>query len=308
MIQQINHLKTLLQNNKYKEAEELADSIAFFDESNTLTQIRKYIHEKNYSLALHYINQYISTGNNPDNFENIDLIGLQTTYQLLKTQFLVLNNQKTEAEKLIAQFRIRYYQELGFLISDILKERIKLFEKIKDTNPDQEFEYQRTQEQHQKFFQQWEHIPKEIKGNIDEETKQKITFAYRKASKLCHPDLVDDSIKDKASKIFVQLNKAYIDNDLETIEQILYQLENGLLEPDESILQHHKKLKAKINQLKNEITQLKQEMEAIKNSSSYAFIVKLSNWDEYFATTKEKLLAELKEIQNYAKLHSTSTI
>jgi len=218
---------------------------------------------------------------------------------------LVLTNQKIEAEKLIAQFRIRYYQELGFIISDILKERLKLYEKIRDKNPDEQYEYEKTKEQYHKFFQQWEQVPKEQVSNVSEELRHKLISLYRKASKLCHPDIVDESKKEEASKIFVKINKAYIENDIETIEQIIEQLEKGLLIPDKETRNSAKILQAKILQLNEEIRSLKKEIEDLRNSSAYLFIVKLENWDKYFSETKDKLLKELEELKLYAKSYST---
>lgn len=302
----LQKLKILLESKQFYEAEELIDSLEYFNESKILIDLKQAIQQKDAKLSLEYLNQLIANQGKPETYENIDIVGLQTTYQLLKTQLLVLTNQKTEAEKLIAQFRIRYYRELGFLISEILKERLKLFENIRDKNPDQEFEFQKTQEQYEKFYQQWAHVPKENKSNVDEETRQRLTFAYRKASKICHPDLVDEQIKETAAKIFVQLNKAYIENDVETVEQILHQLENGLLEPEEMIIKEHKKLGTKINQIKNEIMLLKKELESIQSSSTYSFIARLENWDDYFAQTHQKLMNELNELKNYVNIHSTA--
>ncbi len=300
----LQKLKKLLESKHFKEAEELVDSIEYFSDSKIIQNLKKAIQQQKTNLSLTLIEQISKNLYKPETYENIDIVGLQTTYQLLKTQLLVLTNQKTEAEKLIAQFRIRYYKELGFLISEILTERLKLYENIRDKNPDQEFEFQKTQEQYEKFYQQWEHIPKESKTNIDEETRHRLTFAYRKASKLCHPDLVDEQIKETAAKIFVQLNKAYIENDVETVEQILHQLENGLLEPEETIMKEQKKLSTKINQLKNEIMLLKKELESIQDSSTYSFIARLENWDDYFAQNREKLMIELNELKNYVNSYT----
>ncbi len=300
MTRLLQQLKKLIIENKTTEALDFIKSHSIFSESEQLDLVVSFLREKKIDAALQVINDLIEQQVHPETYDNTDITGLQTTYQLLKTQLLVLSNQKAEAEKLISQFRIRYYQELGFLISEILTKRLNLFQQLKDSNPDNEFEYEKTNEQHKKFSKQWEQVPKEARGNIDEETRQKLTFAYRKASKLCHPDLVDESVKEKAAKIFVELYKAYINNDLSTVEQILHQLEQGLLEPEHFVYNNHKALQAKITQLRNDITLLKKEIESLHSSTTYTFITKLENWDKYFIETKEKLTAELEELKKYA--------
>jgi|YNPMSStandDraft_1061717.scaffolds.fasta_scaffold00462_2 hypothetical protein len=304
MTSSLNVLKQLLQEEKFDEALNLVYSLCQFYENKFIKNLYDAIKQRNVTLACYFIDNYFKEFK-PITHENIDILGLQTTQQLLKTQLLVLTNQKIEAEKLIAQFRIRYYQELGFIISDILKERLKLYEKIRDKNPDEQYEYEKTKEQYHKFFQQWEQVPKEQVSNVSEELRHKLISLYRKASKLCHPDIVDESKKEEASKIFVKINKAYIENDIETIEQIIEQLEKGLLIPDKETRNSAKILQAKILQLNEEIRSLKKEIEDLRNSSAYLFIVKLENWDKYFSETKDKLLKELEELKLYAKSYST---
>ncbi len=304
MTSSLNVLKQLLQEEKFDEALNLVYSLCQFYENKFIKNLYDAIKQRNVTLACYFIDNYFKEFK-PITHENIDILGLQTTQQLLKTQLLVLTNQKIEAEKLIAQFRIRYYQELGFIISDILKERLKLYEKIRDKNPDEQYEYEKTKEQYHKFFQQWEQVPKEQVSNVSEELRHKLISLYRKASKLCHPDIVDESKKEEASKIFVKINKAYIENDIETIEQIIEQLEKGLLIPDKETQNSAKILQAKILQLNEEIRSLKKEIEDLRNSSAYLFIVKLENWDKYFSETKDKLLKELEELKLYAKSYST---
>ena len=248
MTNTLKQLRLLIEQNNYNEALKIAESIFHIAENKILEQLINNIKIKDKIECINKLNFLEQIYQKPYTTENINLLGLQTTYQLLKTQLLVLTNQKAEAEKLIAQFRIQYYRQLGFLINEILTERLKLFEQLKDTNPDKQFEYKKTQEQFQQFSKQWEHVSKEQKSNIDEETRQRLTFVYRKASKLCHPDTVKEEMKEIAQKIFVELHKAYIENDIQTVEQILQQLEKGLLEPEElavnNLEQYNSKLKA----------------------------------------------------------------
>lgn len=297
----------LLENKNFSEALEESEALLFFHPSQEMEKLIAFIKKAEYQKAIELCYAIKTKNDIPDYVDNIDITGLQTTYQMLQTQFLVLTTQKTEADKLITQFRIRYYQELGFIISDILKQRLKLFQSIRDSNPDAHYEYQKTQEQYEQFSKNWENVPKQKEGNLSEELRQRLLFAFRKASKLCHPDTVKDELKNKAAEIFVQLNKAYFNNDVETVEAILQQLESGILQCEQKAINDKKALQAKITKLKHDVEILKNDYMQITQSQTYQFISKLEDWDAYFAETKSKLEKELNELMHYEQKSDTPT-
>ncbi len=299
MYKRINVLLSLLKEKQKADALSEIEAIQYFNDDDIFKKLYTLISMNNFDEAIQICNEYLKNIQKPDFHDNIDIIGLQTTYQMLHTQYLVLNSQKLEAEKLIAQFRVRYYKELGFLISDILRKRVEIFASIRDTNPDANYEYEKTQQQYNNFNKNWEHVPKENQGNISEEERQRLIIAYRKASKLCHPDAVIEEQKDAAAEIFVKLNKAYFENDVSTVESILQQLEHGLLVPDQIAYNDKKALKARIAKLKQEIDDLKKDFSIIKDSQTYQFIARLENWDEYFQNTRKQLEKELEELYHY---------
>lgn len=299
MYKRINLLLSLLKEKQKTDALSEIEAIQYFNDDEIFKKLYALVSKNNFDEAIQICKDYLKNIQKPDYQENIDIIGLQTTYQMLHTQYLVLNSQKLEAEKLIAQFRVRYYKELGFLISDILRKRVEIFASIRDTNPDANYEYEKTQQQYTNFNKNWKHVPKENQGNITEEERQRLIVAYRKASKLCHPDAVIEEQKDAAAEIFVKLNKAYFENDVSTVESILQQLEQGLLVPDQIAYNDKKALKARIAKLKREIDDLKKDFSIIKDSQTYQFIARLENWDEYFQKTRIQLEKELEELKNY---------
>lgn len=307
MYKRLQTICQLLEKRDQTAAVEEAEALFFFHPLAEIETLIKLIKKAEYHKAIEYCLSIKSKHKTPDHIDNIDITGLQTTYQMLHTQFLVLTTQKTEADKLITQFRIHYYQELGFIISNILKERLKLFESIRDSNPDARYEHEKTQQHYKQFNKNWKNVPKQKQGNISEELKLRLQSAFRKASKRCHPDAVKEDVRDKAAEIFVQLNKAYFNNDLETVEAILQQLDNGILQSDYEAINNKKFLQAKITKLKRDVEILKNEYLQITQSQTYQFISKLDDWENYFAETKAKLEKELEELKHYEQKSFTAT-
>jgi len=125
---------------------------------------------------------------------------------------------------------------------------------------------------------------------------------YRKASKLCHPDVVSEDQKELADKLFTELNRAYEQNDLKKVSEILENLKKGNFFVSKSDTITEKQLmKAEIEKLKIRITELRQEMQLIKESDAYKTISQIKNWDVYFKETKEKLENQAKELEDGRK-------
>jgi hypothetical protein len=118
---------------------------------------------------------------------------------------------------------------------------------------------------------------------------------------LCHPDkFVNEppEIQKLADEIFKDLNEANEQNDIKRVNEILENLQNGILVRTQGEQIDDKKiLRATIMQLKDKANILKGQIIIIKESEAYTTVVEIEDFDEYFANLKEKLKAELLELQ-----------
>jgi hypothetical protein len=64
-----------------------------------------------------------------------------------------------------------------------------------------------------------------MKKELNKEDKIQLKRLWRKACKLCHPDIVGDDFKEEANKLMKTLNEVYANNDIEAVQKILYKLE-----------------------------------------------------------------------------------
>ncbi len=63
---------------------------------------------------------------------------------------------------------------------------------------------------------------------LSADERSELKRLWRQASRLCHPDVVADELKEKAHQMMVQLNQARQNADLAAIRALLTQLQSGL--------------------------------------------------------------------------------
>lgn len=247
--------------------------------------------EKSYSKAAIAIEQFINQHNNLSIFIDPEIGGLKLEAKSLEAKLNKLSDEKADLEKLIHEFGVRHNKELGELILKILKYRKN---KAKGTTEEKEAE-----EDYKNYSQEFEVSKNEKIANLTEEELIEIKKKYRKASKLCHPDVVSEDQKELADKLFTELNKAYEQNDLKKVSEILENLKKGNFFISKSDTITEKQLmKAEIEKLKIKVSELLQQVELIKKSDAYKTISSIKDWDTYFKETKEKLENQAKELED----------
>jgi len=192
------------------------------------------------------------------------------------------------------------YKELDDELKKLQKE-LKKAKKKKDTTLDEE--YEEVKNDYEEFSDEYEEIKQKAKEifELDEDDKKKIKTLYRKASRLCHPDIVVDELKEKAHEIMQALNAAYSIKDIKAVKKILKNLENGIaFEVASEKINDKKILKAKIEELREKIEQVSEEIENIKEDDSFEIISTHEDWSEYFESVKEALEEEKESLKQKA--------
>ena len=83
--------------------------------------------------------------------QDTDITGLKTVAGMLETQLSVLFFKRTHLQQEIHKYRIRFNEELGEIINEILDIRRKLLFDEKDENPDKSAEYEDAEKDYQEF-------------------------------------------------------------------------------------------------------------------------------------------------------------
>lgn len=176
-----------------------------------------------------------------------------------------------------------------------------------EMDEDEEYQaYQEAKEEKTEFEEEIEEVREQLEHELPEEDKARLKKAYRKASRLCHPDMVADEFKERAHEIMTALNVARDKQDLAEVERILVLLESGAgFVASSDRIDNSVQLKGKIEQLRHHIRKVQAEIEAITEDEDYQKIAALDDWPEYFASIKVGLDAHLAQLeQQYEQLLS----
>ena len=246
--------------------------------------------EKAYSKAVTAIEAFINQHHYLTIYIDPAIDALKLEIKSLETEINSLSNEKADLEKLIHEFGITHNKELGELIIKILQYRKQ---KAKGTPQQQEAE-----EDYNTYYKEYESSKDEQIATLTDEEQKELKDMYRKASKLCHPDVVSEEQKELATKLFAELSSAYEKNDIKRVREILENLEkeNFFINKSDAITEKQL-LQTEMEKLRLLIKELKEQLQTIKESDTYKTISSIDNWDEYFTNAKQKLRLQLNDLE-----------
>lgn len=234
-------------------------------------------------------------------------------YEEAKEEYQELKAQKEELEKELSkidEFDDRYdelYEEIQEVKVELeakeqeVKQKRKNAKEAKEEldNDEDALEYEAFEEDYREFSHEYESVKKQDRFDLNEEEQAEMKKLFRKASKLCHPDIVADELREQATAIMQQLNDAYSKKDLKKIKEILYNLENGkTFEIASDTINDKELLKEKIKDVRERIDGLKEEIKEILWDENYLIISEVDDLDSYFDRLKSELQEEYDRLQN----------
>lgn len=292
-----------------KRLELIKNLISLEEEDEIASQVRKlqtlplnedlkiiltHLQNKAFSKAIPAIELFVNQHQQIEFYIDPEIEAIRFEAKSLEAQIQKLSDEKAELEKLIHEFAVRHNHELGELIIKILRYRK---EEYKGTPQEEE-----TKRDYEDFYANYEETKDEQITILNEEEQKEIKEKYRKASKLCHPDVVMEEQKEVAHKIFTELNAAYERNDLHRVSEISENLQLGKAFISRSDTANEKAiLQAELERLRIRLNELTKEIAIIKASDTFENIVDIKDWDEYFTQTKEQLQEQLSELEDGRK-------
>ena len=268
-----------------------ADKLSQYDSFLEISDIVDDVNSKQYSAAITKIHDFLSQNQQLLIWSDPEIAALKLEIKNLENELNAIDNEKIELEKVLYEFQYRHTIELGHIILEILK-----LKKIKYRDDKEKYQEADNDEK-----QYQEHFNAETEKNIIElspEDRDELKKKFRRASFLCHPDKVDDDLKEQAQNIFADLTDAYNKNDLKKVTEILEGLEKGgLFRIKSDTITEKEALFKTIENLRAQIKVLINEIISIKESETYKTIISIDNWNDYFTKTKDKLNRELEKLR-----------
>lgn len=262
--------------------------------NSDINEIIALIQKEDFGDAIHKIENFINKNQQLSIWSDPEIAALKLEIKNIENQINAFDNEKTELEKILADFQHQHSIELGEIILEILKLR-----RIKFKDDKEKFEEaKRDEEEYQGQFEAEKE--KDIQ-DLNEEQKKELKMKFRKATTLCHPDKFSNEpieVQKQAEEIFKELNEANAKNDLTRVTEILENLEKGILKAEKGDSISDKEiLRATINRLKAKLKSIESEILNIKQSDTFKTVSSIEDWDIYFEQTKEKLKSELEELK-----------
>jgi len=221
----------------------------------------------------------------------------QTYYDELKRKAKTLEDELEELDEFDAEYD-ELYEEWQEAKDEANSQRKKVKENKEELESDEAYqEYEELKKEYEEFHKEYEEVLNQETFELNDEEKKELKQLFRKAARLCHPDIVTKELQDQAHEISSELNSAYAKKDLSTVKQIFEMLKNGMyLEVASDKLENTDKLKYKIDELRSKIAKTTQELETIEEDEIYTTIEDMEDWDEYFEELRENLEREYEEL------------
>ena len=234
--------------------------------------------------------------------ENIEEI--KQTIEEFKKVLEDIDEDNENYDEIFATYK-ELQEELGKLEKEIEEQEESLSKIKEELEVDEIFrEYEEVKKQYEQFHQNYEDIKQQQSDvfDITNEQKSELKKLWKKACKLCHPDIVIDKFKEKAHEIMQALNDAYSKKDIVKVQEILSNLENGLtFEIESDNINDKELLKEKIKQYKKNILVLENEIEDLKHDETYQTIQEIDDVDLYFEELKSELQSEKDKLEKESK-------
>lgn len=292
IIKRYQIIKNYIQLEEHEELKKEILKLEEFKSNESMLNLWNAIIARDYISALNEIDSFSKKHQAVAIFDDPEIFSLKLEVRILENKVNAFDNEKIELEKTISDFHHAHALELGSIIIEILKLR-----KLKFINdPEKAKEAEKDFNEFNDDFQK-----EKIKTSfsLSNEEKVELKKKFRKATFLCHPDKVNDELKDVAQKIFIDLKKANEANDLKRVTEILNDLESGSFFKHKSeTITEKDKLRAYITKLKIQLKHIEEEIMTIVNSETYQLIISITDWKTYFTETKEKLQKELEGLKN----------
>ncbi|KAF1369907.1 MAG: DNA repair protein [Yokenella regensburgei] len=255
---------------------------------------------KRYGEAMNAIVSWLQSQRAMIHWQDPRIAASKLELKALETQLRELIDARNARLTRLDEFNDLYMQHLGPLMTEVLRLRKTLAEaslrKRAEMCQDEDASERRARDEAREQYETWRdqqqkaQTRRDRQENMAEEDRQELKRLWRQASKLCHPDLVDDTLKAEANEMMAQLNQARQRGDLPTIRNLLARLmrEHEPMMASER-LNDLTLLLRKISAIQQQIASLQAEMLTLEKEKSWLLVSTLADPQAYFRQQEKAL-------------------
>jgi hypothetical protein len=297
MLRRLRTIRHLIQKRDFDELALEVSGLINDGNQEIYDELFSHIVKNDWVAALNYCNKVIANQTLPTKFE-ASISGLRTHINLLRTQISVKQFKIAEANQRINHFRMRHNSEIGMLLSEILRLRAELLFLQLHNSPEMENHYLGAKKDYREYTRARRDVKKIAQNQLDADEKIKAKKLFREASKLCHPDVVNEELQEIARQLFAELNEAYANNDLRKIEKLLDSFRNHNLLYAKTMKPSNQLdgLQALSARLQAELAQVDSQLLEIEGSEVFKSISRIEDLDAYFLVLRQKFEDELSSL------------
>jgi len=258
-----------------------------------LSAIVQALEARRYADAIAAISAWLQSQRALTAWQDPQIAASKLELKTLEAELQDLVDRRNARIQRLDDFNDLYMTRLGPLMTEILRLRKVLAEKMlrrqlhegsrnepvaEESARKADADYESYRQRHQEAQQH-----QAAQQRLAESERQELKRLWRQASKLCHPDLVDEALKAEANTLMVRLNQARQRSDLATVRTILGRLMQGQQpEMASARLNELAPLRQRINEMRRQIQALHLELSGLEKEGAWQLVTTLRDTEGYF--------------------------
>ena len=226
---------------------------------------------------------------------------LQAEVARLEDTLSDLEQERAELRRTIYCFNAQYRNELGPLVSTLLrlrKDRLEQSLYARRSDRQRRRAYNKAESQFDQFQSVLEETEEPPSADVSEDEQVHLKATYRRASKLCHPDMVDAEAEEEARAYFNALREAYQQNDVARVEEIAETLEeSGFAQRSTAAPDDRSHLEARAERLRRRIASVEESIDELRATEAHQVLRQTGDLDAYFDALKNRLRREIRQLR-----------
>lgn len=303
LINRLTALKSLLDLGDVELVSVASSRLAEHQHEPGIQEIQAALADHRYAEAARMIEKLLSDGTRLAEWIDPEITLLEAEFELLSSELADLETEQADLTHQLSRYQAEFHESLGDRLARLLKLRMRKLLRESKINPEKQSSYEQAKKDFEDFEQEQETRREKdarTEWNLSEEEQKELKQMYRRGSKLCHPDLVADEHKDAASRMFMELRKAYEEGDLLRIRHLVERCEAGLFDSiqgdgDQSE-RKKQRLRAKIAGIREALDRVKQDIKTIQESNTYQVMIQHPDWQALFAQQAHLLDQEIEHL------------